>query len=89
MDSLIEFAEGPLFRLTFAIMALGLIRLFFLTIYNGLEAKSKGTDKNIPLPYVRKLTFGFLFPIRSLRVKPIYSIISIIFHIGLIITPLL
>lgn len=89
MDALIEFAKGPLFRLTFAIMLLGLFRLIVLSIINGLEAKGKAKDKAIPLNYVRKLSWGFIIPIRSLRVKPLYSIVSIIFHIGLILTPIL
>lgn len=88
MDQILDFAQGPLFRLTFAIMILGLLRIFILSVLNGFEAKKKAHDKNIPKPYVRKLTFGFLFPVRAMRVKPLYSIISIIFHIGLIVTPL-
>ncbi len=89
MDALIEFAKGPLFRLTFAIMLLGLLRLIVLSIINGIEAKGKAQDKVIPKSYVRKLTWGFLIPIRSFRVKPLYSIVSILFHIGLLITPIL
>ena len=89
MESFLEFAKGPLFRFTFAILILGLIRLFVLSIVNGLEAKHRAKDKKIPVHYVRKLTWGFLFPIRAFRVKPIYSIVSIIFHIGLLVTPIL
>lgn len=88
MESFIEFAKGPLFRLSIAIAGLGLIRLFVLAIINGFEAKSKAKDKAYPHQYVRKLTWGFIFPIRAFRVKPIYSLISIIFHIGLLVTPL-
>jgi nitrate reductase gamma subunit len=89
MESLLEFAKGPMFRFAFAILILGLIRLIVLAIINGLEAKSRGKDKKIPKHYVRKLTWGFLIPIRSFRVKPLYSVVSILFHIGLIATPLL
>ncbi len=89
MDALIDFAKGPLFRLTFAIMCLGLLRLIVLSVINGLEAKGKAKDKDIPLNYVRKLSWGFIIPVRSIRVKPVYSIISILFHAGLIITPIL
>jgi len=89
MEDLLNFAKGPLFRFSFAIMILGLIRLFGLTIINGLSAKSKAKDKAIPNSYVKKMTFGYIFPIRTFRKKPIYAGISIIFHIGLLLTPIL
>jgi nitrate reductase gamma subunit len=89
MDNLLEFAKGPLFRLSFAIMALGMIRLIYLSIINGLEAKAAASDKKIPMKYIKKLTFGFLLPIRAFRTKPLYSFVSILFHIGLLITPIL
>ena len=88
MDSLLEFAKGPLFRFSFAVMILGLARLVVLSVINGLEAKKQGKDKKIPNAYVKKLTFGFVFPIRAFRVKPLYSLVSILFHIGLLLTPL-
>lgn len=89
MEDILNFAKGPLFRFSFAIMILGLLRIFIISLMNGLESKKKAKDKAIPTSYVRKMTLGFLFPIRAFRVKPIYSIVSILFHIGLIFTPLL
>jgi len=89
MDELLNFAKGPLFRFSIAVLFLGLARLVWLSLVNGFEAKSKGQDKTIPKQYVRKLTFGFLLPIRAFRIKPIYSIVSIVFHICLLLTPLL
>jgi nitrate reductase gamma subunit len=89
MNELLNFASGPLFRFSFAVLILGLIRLLYLTIRNGLEAKKKGQDKSIPVNYVRKLTFGYVFPIRAFRAKPIYAFVSILFHIGLLVTPIL
>jgi len=88
MDAWLEFAKGPLFRFSFAIMLLGLTRVLILSIINGFEAKGKAREKKLPMNYVLKLTFGFVFPIRSFRVKPLYSVISIIFHIGLLLTPI-
>ncbi len=88
MEALLNFAQGPLFRFSFAIMILGLIRLFTLTIINGLESKSKAKDKPIPVNYVKKMTLGYIFPIRAFRKKPLYAAVSIIFHIGLLITPI-
>ena len=87
MEELLNFAKGPLFRFSFAVLIFGLLRLVFLTIINGLSAKKKAKDKSIPKQYVRKLTLGYLLPIRAFRTKPFYSVISIIFHIALLITP--
>ena len=80
--------KAPLFRFSIAIGGLGLIRLFILSLINGYQAKQKAKDKDIPKKYVRKLSLGFLFPIRAFRVKPFYSATSILFHTGLIITPI-
>lgn len=88
MENLLDFLKGPFFRFSFAIMILGLLRIFILAIVNGLEAKSKAKDKTLPMNYVKKLTFGYVFPIRAFRTKPVYSLVSILFHIGLIITPI-
>jgi nitrate reductase gamma subunit len=88
MDELLNFARGPLFRFAFAVMILGLLRVLILSIMNGLEAKTKAKDKQIPGAYVKKMTFGFILPIRSFRTKPAYSFVSILFHIGLLLTPL-
>lgn len=88
MEELINFAKGPLFRFSFAVMILGLIRLVYLTIVNGLTAKKKAKDKELPKKYVRKLTWGFVLPLRAFRVKPVYGFVSIVFHVGLSITPI-
>lgn len=88
MDNFLEFLKGPFFRFSFAIMILGLLRIFILAIVNGFEAKSKAKDKALPMNYVKKLTFGYVLPIRAFRTKPLYSFVSIIFHIGLLLTPL-
>ncbi|MFP4368180.1 MAG: hypothetical protein ACLFR2_01225 [Candidatus Kapaibacterium sp.] len=88
MENLTEFATGPLFRLSIAIMLLGLARALYLAIAGGLEAKRKAADKELPKSFVTRLTFGYMLPLRALRMKPFYSIISIIFHAGLIVTPI-
>jgi nitrate reductase gamma subunit len=88
MDSFLEFLKGPFFRFSFAIMILGLLRIFILTLINGFEAKSKAKDKQLPMNYVKKLTIGYVLPIRAFRTKPVYSFVSIMFHVGLLITPI-
>ncbi len=88
MEELINFGKGPLFRFSFSIMILGLLRVMFLSLLNGFEAKKRARDKMVPKGYIRKMTIGFILPIRAFRVKPFDAIVSILFHIGLLLTPI-
>lgn len=89
MQSILDFVSGPLFRLTFAIMILGLIRIFALTVWGLLQTHHQAGDKTIPWKFITENTFNWLVPIVKLwRTRPIYSLISFLFHIGLIITPI-
>jgi len=89
MDGLLEFAKGPLFRFTFAIMVLGLLRIFALDIWGAFEAYRRAGDKVVDWNSAFKKTINWLIPIRKApSTRPIYGIISILFHVGLIIVPL-
>jgi len=89
LEALLEFTKGPLFRLTFAIMVLGLLRILFLELVGMYEAYRKAGDKCIPWKLTIGRTLHWLFPIkRVLNHRPFYSIIAILFHVGLIVTPL-
>ena len=89
MESTLEFARGPLFRLSFAIMILGLLRILALDLYGAWEAYQKAGDKTLPWKLIISRTFTWLFPVkRVVNSRPIYSIISIIFHIGLLLVPI-
>ena len=92
MEELLNFARGPLFKLSFLIMALGLLRHLFLIIFEMIRAVKRSADPVPPYsPPLYKLairTLSWLIPFKHLRNRPFYSIISIIFHIGLIIVPL-
>ena len=89
MDTLLEFARGPLFRLTFAVMVLGLLRIFVLDIVGMVEAYRKAGDKVIPWKLTIGRTLEWVFPVkRVFNHRPLYSLAAIIFHIGLIVTPI-
>ena len=89
MEALLEFTKGPLFRLTFAIMVLGLLRILFLDLVGMYEAYRKAGDKCIPWKLTIGRTLLWLFPVkRVFNHRPLYSIFAILFHIGLIVTPL-
>jgi len=89
MEGVLEFVGGPLFRLTFAIMILGLIRIFALAIWGSLQAYREAGDKVLPGKLIVRNTVGWLLPIfRLWKTRPIYSLVSFLFHIGLILVPI-
>lgn len=89
METLLDFAKGPLFRFSFSLMILGLIRILILDIWGILEAYRQAGDKEIPWRQVFANTMKWLFPVKKLgSSRPAYSITSFIFHIGLILVPL-
>jgi len=86
---MIEFARGPLFRFTFALMVLGLARLVLLTIYGAVRTYILAGDKRLLWPIIRQRTLWLLFPFSRLRrTRAAYSILSFGFHVVLIIVPI-
>ncbi len=89
MEAWIEFGRGPLFRLAFGLMVLGLLRVVVLTLV-GIAEATGGTPTG-------------LFPGRASRGRrwagwcrsaacgarrPVYSSTSFLFHVGLLAVPL-
>lgn len=88
MEAWIEFGRGPLFRLTFSLMVLGLLRVFILTIVGIAEAYRRSSDRIVPWKQVARQTAGWLFPIGRLwRKRAVYSSTSFLFHAGLLLVP--
>jgi nitrate reductase gamma subunit len=89
VDPWIEFGRGPLFRISFGLMLLGLLRIFVLTFVGVAEAYGRNPDRIVNWRDVRNQTLGWLFPINRLwRKRPVYSIVSLFFHVGLLLVPL-
>ena len=88
MEELLEFAKGPLFRLCFALMVLDLARIFFLDIWAAFKAYRKAGDKKMPWKLIISRQWEWIFPVkRIVHNFDFYSLLSILFHIGLIIVP--
>jgi len=88
LESWIEFGRGPLFRLAFTLMLLGLSRVFLLTIVGIAEAYRRNSDRIVPWREIAKQTLAWLFPVRRLwRKRPFYSTASFLFHVGLLLVP--
>jgi nitrate reductase gamma subunit len=70
-------------------MAVGLLRIFILDIWGGIEAYHKAGDKNIPWAQAVKKSLSWLFPVKkAFESRPFYSLSSILFHVGLILVPI-
>ena len=89
MDAYLEFARGPFFRLCFTIMLLGLARILFLDIWGIYKAYRKADDKTIPWKLILNRGLEWFLPVnRVARNRSLYSIFSILFHIGLLLVPI-
>lgn len=88
MEAWLDFGRGTLFRLAFALMALGLLRIFILTIVGVVESYRRNPDKILPWKEIGKQTLGWLAPVRRLwRQRPFYGTASLLFHVGLLAVP--
>ncbi len=90
MEAFIEFGRGPLLKFSFAIMVLGLIRIFALGLYGFGRALYNVEDRSLNYKDIAQRTLQWLLPNgRWLKMRPNYSLVSILFHIGLIFVPIL
>jgi nitrate reductase gamma subunit len=87
MDEWLAFARGPFFRFTFAVMVLGLLRGVIVTIWSITRALRNTQHREISWRRVAAQTIGWLVPVRHLRQRSSYSLVSILFHVGAIVTP--
>ncbi|MBZ0263514.1 hypothetical protein K8I28_02495 [bacterium] len=89
MEAWLEFGRGPLFRFCLVILILGLLRSVVLSLYGMNEALRRAGDKIVPWSDLTNKTFQWLIPVtRLFRKRPVYSAISFIWHIGVILVPL-
>lgn len=85
MEAWIDFGRGPLFRLCFSLMVLGLLRILALTAIGIAESYRRNPDKIVSWKGIMKQTLGWLAPLGRLwNKRPVYSTISVLFHAGLL-----
>jgi nitrate reductase gamma subunit len=89
MEQWLEWARGPLFRLAILVLGLGLARLLILTGLGVFRAMERAGDQTLPLKNIAVATLKWLFPFKQLNNRLWYSLTSVTFHVGLILTPLL
>ena len=89
MESLLNFAMGPLFRFCFALMVLGLLRRAVIGLYGIRQSMNSVRDSSLRYRQIFADTLSWVIPIKRLpEAKPVFSAISFDFHIGLIFVPL-
>lgn len=87
MDEWLEFAKGPLFSITFLIMILGLIRHFIIQIYFLFISKGRRL-RNVSWKKIFGDLATWVVPVKHLiKGTVLFSVVSFLFHIGIIIVP--
>ena len=87
MEQWLIFARGPFFRFTFAVMVLGLARHLVVTVWTVVDAYRMSSDKNVSWGRALRQTLGWLVPFRHMGHRPVYSLVSIVFHVAVIVAP--
>jgi nitrate reductase gamma subunit len=69
-------------------MLLGLARILFLDIWAAYKAYKKTGDKKMPWKLIISRSWEWFFPVKRLSNNfQVYSLLSILFHVGLILVP--
>jgi len=88
MDVWLQWAMGPLFWTAFAFMVLGLLRHLGLTAWEGAKAYRRAGDKEFPVGKLVGTTLKWLVPVGRLRNRALFSLTTVLFHVGVILVPL-
>jgi len=88
MDVWLKWAMGPLFWTALAFMILGLLRHVGLTLWEGAKAYQKAGDKVFPVRKLVGTTLHWLFPVMRVKNRGLFSLTTVLFHIGVILVPL-
>ena len=89
MEQALELARGPLFRIAFAVMLLGLIRLIVLNTINVFAVLGNARDKKVPAGTVAREALRWLFPFTRVPVSQrLFTVVSVAFHLCVIIVPI-
>lgn len=87
MDGMIELARGPLFRIALAVCLLGLGYRLVVTVAQIAAAWYRAGDRRLPWRAVGSATLGWILPRRLWRARPVYSTLSVLFHLGVTLVP--
>jgi nitrate reductase gamma subunit len=88
MDTWIALARGPLFRISLVVCLLGLAYRVGNTLWQIHRSHRRSGDKRLDKKTVLKATVNGLMPFRLFRVRPLYTLSSVGFHLGILLVPL-
>ena len=88
MDTWIEIARGPIFRIALTIMLLGLGYRLAVAVAHITTAWYRAGDRRLPIADISRATLRWIVPVRLLRTRPAYSAASFLFHLGVVLVPL-
>jgi nitrate reductase gamma subunit len=88
MDTWLRWAMGPLFWTALIFMIFGLLRHLALTVWEGAMAYRRAGDKDIPFRKLLGTTLRWLVPLDRLGNRWLFSITTLLFHVGVILVPL-
>lgn len=90
VEQWLEWARGPVFVAAFGVMVLGLGRQLVHTLLGLFKAYRRANDKSVSWVGLARRTASWLVPFKQIgaETRPVYSVISFVFHVGLIVTPL-
>jgi len=88
MDVWLHWAKGPLFWTALSFMLLGLARHLVLAVWEAARAYRRAGDKNVPFGQVVRTTLTWLIPFKHLRNRWLYSLTTLLFHVGVILVPI-
>jgi nitrate reductase gamma subunit len=87
MEAWLEWARGPAFVFAFSFMVLGLIRHVVLTIAAACKHLRRAGDPSLAYSKLARTTLDWLIPVKKIRNEVFYSIMSVFFHIAILIVP--
>ena len=90
MKEFLDFAKGPLFIGTFSFMVLGLLRRVISQWMQMRTSLKRLTNREIAVGANVKQSLAWLLPVKHLyRNRPFVSLMSFLFHVGLLLVPIL
>ena len=90
METLLQFAQGPLFRFALVLMVLGLTRHLALSVYGYVRASLKAGGQRVQILPAVVRTLAHINPLRYVfRTRGVYSVLTLSLHVGLLTVPLM
>ncbi len=88
MDTWIDLAMGPLFRIALAVCLLGLAYHLANATGQVVAAYRRAGDRRLPLAGAAAAALRWLLPLRLLRANPVHGVAAILFHWAIVLVPL-